>query len=135
MLLLTSSACSRSSAPFAAPPPGASGGGSAGSTAGRRSPSTDCQGGSLCSAVGATCRSGEQLCACAHACYGADMPGAHQGPFWSCMQRPRGCPDQVPTEGERCRKDGLQCAYGTCGGATATCEGRVWTVLEYDPPA
>jgi hypothetical protein len=91
-------------------------------------------GAKACPKYGQTCRYGTTTCSCTHICSGADMPGRNAN-VWACQTRHKACPDRVPKEGERCKKRGLRCGYGTCGGATATCLKGKWQVLEYDPPA
>ena len=88
--------------------------------------------GKACSVYGQTCTYGDTICSCQPICSGVDM--GYEAYSWTCITRPRACPDRVPTDGERCRKRGLSCAYGYCGGASARCEKGKWKVIHYGPP-
>jgi hypothetical protein len=87
----------------------------------------------MCEPMGLVCRYGDRVCTCEPPCSGVD-PGPDPPTNWACATRPLACPEAVPTDGDPCRTNGLTCAYGTCGGSTATCVSGTWSVMFIPPP-
>jgi hypothetical protein len=96
---------------------------------------SECVPGQPCTEYGQTCENDHQHCHCASPCTGAELPPEEMRPRWQCREVDPHCPEGIPEQGTRCRPKGLRCGYGTCGGASATCEDGHWKVVHYGPPA
>ena len=87
----------------------------------------------MCDPMGLECRYGDRVCSCQPPCSGVD-PGPDPPYNWACAVRPLACPASTPMNGAACRMPGLACAWGTCGGSTATCTAGMWVVMITPPP-
>jgi hypothetical protein len=136
---LVVSGCDRPSAGFAEPPPGdrqADDRSDARASTTGASPGAGCPPqppSGACPEFGQRCDYGNTSCACSRPCMGAE-PVTPPPDTWACQTRDPKCPDAVPEAGARCRPHGLRCGYGTCGGASASCEHGKWVVYEHGPP-
>ncbi len=90
--------------------------------------------GGFCNAGNPLCIYDDLVCSCSFVCTGMQPPPGQEYAYQCAPPPPAACPQTSPAQGEACKREGLECVYGTCGGQIASCAGGTWQVKMIPPP-